>query len=196
MQRTNNKMSTKTMVLGAMLTALVVVFQFIGSTIRLGPFSISFVLIPIVIGAALCGPAIGAWLGCVFGIIVFVSGDAAWFLSLSIPGTIITVMAKGIACGLVAGIVYKLLKNKNKYLAAVSSAVICPIVNSGVFALGCLIFFYSGVSEAGVSLGYSSGLAYIFLGMIGANFIVEFLINVLLCPVVVMLINLYEKKKI
>lgn len=196
MQKTNGKINTRTLVLGAMLTALVVVFQFIGSAIKFGPFSISLVLIPIVIGAALCGPLVGAWLGYVFGVVVFISGDAAWFLTISIPGTIITVMLKGVACGAVAGLVYRLLKNKNKYLAGVASAIICPIVNTGVFVLGCLAFFYSDVSAAGAAQGYDSGLAFIFLGMIGLNFLVELIINAVLSPVVVMLIDLYERKKI
>ncbi len=184
------------MVLGAMLTALVIVFQLIGSVIKLGPFSVSLVLMPIVIGAAICGPLIGAWLGFVFGAVVLFSGDAAWFLSISIPGTIITVMAKGILCGLVAGLVYELLKKVNSYVAAVTSAVLCPIVNSGVFALGCLLFFYKSVAEAGIAEGYSSGLSYIFIGMIGGNFIFEMLLNIILCPVIVMLIDLVKRKKL
>jgi thiamine transporter ThiT len=58
MKRQN--ISIKQLTLGAMLTALVVVLQLVGSFIRFGPFSISLVLIPIVIGAATCGPYIGA----------------------------------------------------------------------------------------------------------------------------------------
>ena len=69
---------------------------------------ISLVLIPIVIGAATCGPKIGAWLGFVFGIFVLISGDAAAFLSVDIFGTIVTVLLKGTLCGLAAGYVYKL----------------------------------------------------------------------------------------
>ena len=96
------RMSTETMVLGAILTALVVVLQLLGSFVKLGMFSISLVLIPIVIGASVGGAKLGAWLGGVFGIVVLISGDAAPFMAISIPGTIITVMVKGIACGLVA----------------------------------------------------------------------------------------------
>lgn len=40
---------------GGLLAAIVVVLQFVGSAIRLGPFSISMVLILIVLGAALYG---------------------------------------------------------------------------------------------------------------------------------------------
>lgn len=102
------------MVFAAILTALVVILQFIGQTIRLGPFMISLVLMPIVIGAAVCGPKIGGWLGFVFGIFVLISGDAAAFLAVNVPGTVITVLLKGILCGLAAGIVYKALEEKNK----------------------------------------------------------------------------------
>ena len=46
------KMSTQTLVLGAVMTALVALLQYMGAFIKLGPFSITLVLIPIVIGAA------------------------------------------------------------------------------------------------------------------------------------------------
>ena len=85
LMNTTNKMSTKNLVLGAILTALVILLQFMGSFIKLGPFSISLVLIPIVIGAATCGTGVGAWLGFVFGIVVLISGDAAAFLAVNVP---------------------------------------------------------------------------------------------------------------
>ena len=47
----------------AIFTAIVIVLQLLGSFVRFGPFSISLVLIPIVVGAALYGPGAGAWLG-------------------------------------------------------------------------------------------------------------------------------------
>ena len=105
-----SEMSTVKMVFAAILTALVIILQFIGQTIRLGPFMISLVLIPIVIGAAVCGPKIGGWLGFVFGIFVLISGDAAAFLTVNVLGTVITVILKGMLFGLAAGIVYKALE--------------------------------------------------------------------------------------
>ncbi|MBQ7714736.1 MAG: ECF transporter S component, partial [Clostridia bacterium] len=47
----------------ALITAIVVVLQLIGAVIHFGPFSVSLVLVPIVIGAILYGPLAGAWLG-------------------------------------------------------------------------------------------------------------------------------------
>ena len=48
------KMSTKTMVTVALLTALVVVLQFVSMAIRTGTFSITLSLVPIDIGAVIC----------------------------------------------------------------------------------------------------------------------------------------------
>jgi uncharacterized membrane protein len=192
MQTTNKKgMSTKTMVLAAILTALVVVLQFIGQTIRLGPFMISLVLIPIVIGAATCGTKIGGWLGFVFGVFVLISGDAAAFLTVDAFGTIVTVLLKGTLCGLAAGYVYGLLEKKNRLLAVVLAAMVCPVVNTGVFLLGCVVFFMDTVTA------WANGgnvVAYMFLGLVGGNFLVEFGMNLLLSPAVVRLLDIAESK--
>ena len=109
--------NTKTMVLGAVLTALVVILQLLGAVIKLGPFSISLVLVPIVIGAATCGAYMGGWLGLTFGVTVLLSGDAALFLSVNALGTVATVLLKGALCGFAAGIAYKLLEKLNTTVA-------------------------------------------------------------------------------
>ena len=58
----------------ALLMALVIVLQFVGGMIPpVGGFSISLVLIPIVLGAAVYGPKAGALLGATFGVIVTIN---------------------------------------------------------------------------------------------------------------------------
>ncbi len=188
-------LSTEKLVLASVMTALVVILQFMGAFIRLGPFSVSLVLIPIVIGAATCGIAIGGWLGFVFGFVVLISGDAAAFMSVDLFGTIVTVLLKGILCGLAAGAAYKLLEKYNRYLAVIAAAVVCPIVNTGVFLLGCLLFFLDTVRVWGISEGYGSVAAYMFLGLVGGNFIFEFITNLILSPTVVKLLDIRLKKK-
>ena len=184
----NRRMSTGTLVLGAILTALVIILQCMGQFIRFGPFSISLVLIPIVIGAVTCGPMVGAWLGFVFGMVVLFT-DAGVFLAISVPGTIVTVMAKGIACGLTAGLVCRLAEKKSRYLAVVSAAVICPIVNTGIFLIGCLLFFFETVQGWGAAGGYGNTFAYMILGLVGANFLFEMASNIILSPVIVRILE-------
>ncbi len=191
--KSKNKMSTETLALGAILTALVIVLQVLGSFVHLGMFSISLVLIPIVIGAATCGAGMGAWLGFAFGVAVLLSGDAASFLAVDVLGTIVTVLVKGTACGFAAGLVYKLFEKFNRYAAVVVAAIVCPVVNTGVFLLGGLVFFLDTLKEWGTSFGYENVATYMFLGLVGGNFIFELVFNIVLSPIVVRLLNMRKK---
>lgn len=187
------RMSTETLVLGAILTALVIVLQLLGSFIRFGPFSVTLVLIPIVVGAAKCGTKIGAWLGFIFGVTVLLSGDAAAFLAVDVAGTIFTVLVKGTVCGLCAGLVYKALSNYNLYVAVIAAAIVCPVVNTGIFLIGGVLFFMETITEWGTALGFSNAAEYMFLGLVGGNFLFELAANIILSPVIVRLLNLKKK---
>ncbi len=195
----NNKrtsVQTKQLVLSAVLTAIVVILQLIAILTRavMPAFAINLVLIPIVIGASIGGVRTGAWLGFVSGVAILVSGDAAAFLAVDIAGTIITVLLKGTLSGVAAAFVYKLLEGKNKYLAVLMSAIACPVANTGIFILGCFTFFMDTVRAWGEGLGYENAFAYIFLGMIGINFIIEVALNLVLSPAVLRLLSIKEKK--
>lgn len=188
---------TKTMVGIGLFTAIVVVLQLLGGGIKVGSmFSISLVLVPIVVGAAVYGWQAGAWLGFAFGVAVLLSGDAAAFMAIDVPGTIATVLAKGAACGLCAGLVYKLVEKLGKLPAVIAAAVICPVVNTGIFLLGCKLFFYETVSQWGAGLGFANTAAYMFLGLAGVNFLVEVGANIVLAPVITRLIRLGKKETV
>lgn len=173
-----------------LFTAIVFVLQMLGAFIRFGPFSISLVLVPIVVGAALYGAIGGAWLGFVFGIAVIVSGDASAFLVVNPLGTVITVLSKGIAAGLCAGLVYKLAAKKNRYVAVAASAVVSPIANTGLFLIGCLVFFLPTITAWAGDSGFGADVGrYLIVGMVGANFLVELAINVVLSPVILRILR-------
>ncbi len=188
--KAKKRMSTETLVLAAVLTALVVILQFLGTFVRLGPFQCSLVLMPIVLGAALCGKKISAWLGFVFGMVVLLNGDAAAFLSVNAIGTVVTVLAKGTLCGLYAGVVYEALKEKNVYVAVFSAAVICPIVNTMVFLGGCYVFFFDTIKAWA---GAGDVMEYMILGLVGANFLFELITNIVLAPAILRILNLRKK---
>ena len=179
------------------LTAIVVALQILAIVMRpLFPlFTISLVLLPITIGAALIGVLAGGWLGLVFGAAVLVSGDAAWFMTINLPGAVLLVLVKGVLAGLAAGIVYKLLAGKSRTIAAVAAGLICPVVNTGIFIIGSYVFFLPDITKWGEGLGYTSGTASIFFGMVGLNFIVEVGINMVFIPVIVRLIQYAQGKR-
>lgn len=174
----------------ALLTAIVVVLQLVGGAIKVGTFSISLVLMPIVVGAALFGIWSGAWLGFVFGVMVMATGDAALFLAVNVPGTIITVLAKGILAGLAAGAVYKLLEKKNKYVATLLASIASPVVNTGVFLIGCAVFFLDTIKSWA---GDGPVFQYMIVGLVGVNFILELAINLVLNPVIVRIVDIGKK---
>ena len=196
MRTKRTTLQTERLVLAAILTAIVVILQVMAIVTRavLPVFAVNLVLIPIVIGAAVGGVRVGTWLGFVSGVAILISGDASAFLTIDIAGTLITVLAKGALSGLVAAFVYKAVEKKDRYLAVLSAAVVCPIVNTGVFVLGCLAFFMDTIRAWGDGLGYENAFAYIFLGVIGINFVIELILNVVLSPVAVRLLDIRDKK--
>ena len=189
------KTNTKKIAGTGILTAVVVVMQLLGSFIKFGPFSISLVLIPIVVGAALYGKAAGAWLGAAFGVAVLASGDASMFMAVNPAGTVITVMAKGLLAGLLAGLVYSLVEKKNKIVATIVAAIVCPVVNTGVFLAGCSLFFMDTLKEWAQGAGFGTSVAtYMIVGLVGLNFVFELVINIVLSPVIVKLVRLGKKE--
>ena len=195
MNATAKTFGPRQMALTAMLTAIVVVLQIVANFIQPVPgVSISLVLVPIVIGAALLGPLVGAWLGFVFSVTVLVSGGATAFFPISAAGTVITVLVKGTCAGYLAGLVYKALESRNQYLAVFLAALVCPTVNTGLFLIGCRLFFWPTISEWGKAVGFENPVAYAFLGLAGINYLVEVAINIVLAPVILRLVNLGKKR--
>ena len=194
MKPTTNSIAVKKLTYVALLTALVFVLQFFFSGFRLGTFTVSVVLVPIVLGAALAGPLAGLWLGLVFGVAVLASGDAALFYGFNAFGTIVTVLSKGALAGLVTGLVYRALARVNRTLSSAVSAVVCPIVNTGVFLIGCRVFFWDLLGQWAQE-GYGNNVvAYAFLGLVGANFLFEVGFNLILAPVILRILDMQSKK--
>lgn len=180
------KWDTRTMVLGAVLTALVIAFQYLSMAIRFGTFSITLSLTPIVIGAVLCGTGMGAWLGLVFGVTVLLTGDAAPFWAVNPAGTLITVLVKGMAAGVVPALLFKALK-KRETLATAIAAIVSPIANTGVFVLGCAIFFVPALKE------WYGNVTTFLVTIFSFNFVIEMGLNIILAPVVVRILNIRKK---
>ena len=169
-------------VLGVM-TAIVVVLQLLSSVIHFGPFSITLALTPIIVGGALYGMWGGCWLGFAMGLTVLLSGDAAAFLTVNAPATIVIVLLKSAAAGLVASIVYKALEKKNMYPAVICAGITAPVVNTGIFFIGCLLFFMDTIASWS---GDTPALEFII-------FVVELVVNLALSTVTVTIIG-YAKK--
>lgn len=169
-----------------LLMALVVVMQIISASIPpVGGFTISLVLIPIVLGGAVYGPSAGALLGATFGVIVFINcvtgadPGGAMVLQASPVLCFLVVMGKGILAGWLSALAYLSLKSKNSYFAMLVAAVVCPVVNTGTFII-CMLTFFMEVLTA-----WANGLpvvGYILTGLVLANFVPELIINCVFSP--------------
>ena len=182
----------------ALLMALVIVLQFLGGILTTASgFSISLVLIPIVLGAAVFGPSAGAILGGTFGVIVFINcvtgtdlGGAMVFQANPIL-CFLVVMGKGILAGMAAGGVYRLLRDKSKYIAMLCAAIVCPVVNTGIF-IACMLTIFREVLSAWAEGG--DLVAYILTGLVVANFVPELIINVVFSPASARILQIVNKK--
>ena len=183
----------------AFLTALVIVLQLLCTVIKFGPFSITLALTPIIIGAAIYGPAVGAFLGFIFSAVVYITGligmDGGFILMMmdySALGTTLLCLLKGTAAGFVAGICFRALSRAPKTLNAIVTSAVTPIVNTGLFALGMMTIFYGFLSNN--ATGGQNPIGMLFLAWIGINFIVEFVVNIALATVLTHVVDYFGKK--
>ena len=191
------------------LLALVIVLQVVGTFIKIGPLPISLVLIPIVVGAFILGIKEGALLGLAFGVVTTVMGIngtdpfSHYLFQQNAVAFIGICLVKATAAGLVAAVVYKALngafKNRFKTLSTVLASVTAPIVNTGIFVVGMLLFYFNDMSPDNAFFGggfatMSGPVEVVFLGLAGFNFVGEFLVNLIISPALVRIIDTVKKK--
>ncbi|MBR4071831.1 MAG: hypothetical protein IKK26_04695 [Clostridia bacterium] len=177
----------------AMIIAIMVVLQIFGAAlVRVAITVPALVLIPLYIGSAAFGKKYGAILGGVFGVITLLLGVTGFDaytngLFLYKPlATAVICLGKGIMAGFLSAVVYealmKLFKNK-LFPAALISAAVTPVVNTGLYVLGVYVFFkeYSGFA-ADSTFFYVIGAVFM---MIIVNFLVEVAMNAICCPILV-----------
>lgn len=171
----------------SILAALIVVLQLMSYGIKIGAFNLSLVLIPLVVGGVLFGARSGAVLGFIFGVVVViccitgmdVGGNILWNVNPWL--TALVCLFKGTAAGFTGGAVAQILRKENKpFLGVLAAAIVVPIVNTGWFVLGMWFLFRDTLTAWA---GGQEVVSYIFLGLIGVNFLVEFAINLVLSPV-------------
>ncbi len=181
----------------ALLAALIVVLQLYVVIPLPGGLTLSLVLVPIVVGAAVLGPAAGAILGGVFGAVVtvLVMMNRAGVLSAMMWAyspvvTVLVCLLKGVAAGWCAGLVARLFK-KRQTAGVLVAAAIAPLVNTGIFVVGLLTVFRPVLLEFAASLGMAgvSALYFAVVGIVGLNFVIEFAANLLLSPSVTLAVR-------
>jgi uncharacterized membrane protein len=93
-----------------------------------------------------------------------------------------------VAGGILVGMHF-LFKNENS--AAYIASVLAPICNTGIFVAGMLLFFRDLLSQWS---GGTNVAIYALTGLVGVNFIIEFLVAVVLTPALVAIANFAKKR--
>lgn len=171
---------TKTLKLAqlALLVAVVLVMSYtpLGYFRTLG-LEISFLMIPVTIGAIILGPVEGAILGLVFGLTSFgtcfgASAFGATLLAINPVFTFISCVVTRVLAGFLPGVIFKVAK-KFKFGYEIAS-VAGPVLNT-VFFMGALVlFFYNTefIQSIAASLGAANPFAFV-LAFVGLQGVVE-----------------------
>lgn len=185
----NNK--TKKMAGIAIVIAVEIVLGFISNYVTIGTVSINLGLIAIIIGACIFGPIVGFALGLVNGAICLVApATLAYFVPVSLWATILVCLLKTGLAGLVSGLVFKAIKNKNELASTIVASIVVPVINTALFIVGAYAFFLEI---------YSSFLTII-SAVITANFLIELVFTIIMSGAIYRIIKVvgkrYKKKEV
>jgi len=181
----------------AVLVAIVIVLQVFATAanaVTPGTIPVALVLPPIIVGAAMYGIKAGMVLGFFFGLIVLGSGifgvapTSAMMWGVSPLIMAVGTLGRGLAVGFTAGILTRLPRT---YLGVIAAAIAVPLVNTSIFAIVFFLFLEVLVEEgAGQTL-----LQYASAFIIGINFLMELIFNIVLAPALVRVIEVVKRRR-
>ena len=182
----NNRKLIGKMTGTAILAALIFIFQIIGNYVSIAGISINLALIPIAIGAILYGPWSGLLLGAINGVCVL--PGSALFFGISPFFTVLCCILKTGLAGFISGWVFKLFRGKGLIPGMFVCSLLVPVINTGIFSLFALTIFRSGLEEF-FGVESSQFVSFLFLAVIGINFIFEVVSIIILSPSFVMILK-------
>jgi uncharacterized membrane protein len=192
--------NAKNVSLLGILIALVIVLQLFASAIPMFEVTINFSLIPIALAGILLGWFGGAIVGLTCGLVVFITmavlgGEPSTAFFFQTQPAILTAMCvlKTTVAGIVSGLVFKVLKNKNTHLATIISALIIPIVNTGIYMLGIVLMKESAAQFMGLNTSSAGVVFSVVFGLIWLNFVLEIAITAIFTPAVYRVLKVIGK---
>ena len=170
MERATEK--TRRLVQMAILIAIMLILAFTPlGYLKVGAIEITFMTIPVVVGAIILGPVSGAILGGVFGLTSFIqcfglSGFGAALLSINPVFTFLVCMAPRILMGYLAGVIFKALhrNGKTKWMSFAAASLSGAVLNT-IFFVGLMMLLF-GRSDYILSLRGGLGLWSFLVGFV------------------------------
>lgn len=185
MKRTNTRTRDLTRV--ALLIAIELAMKIIGlGSVPVGPLYMSFLTLPIAVGAIAMGPGVGALLGGVFGAVSFydaITGGSAMTSALfqvSPVHTFILCVGMRVLMGAGVGLIFRLLKklDRSHSWSYLVSAMCAPGLNTLLFMGYIVLAFYncSYVQNLVSAKGAADPLMFVVL-LVGVQGVAEFIVS-------------------
>lgn len=170
----------------ALFIAIELVMKALGlGAVRVGALNMSFLMVPVAVGAILLGPTAGAIMGLAFGLSSFwdavsgVGGLTSAFFPISPIGTFLLCAGTRTLMGFCVGMIFKLLRkidktNAVRYFVASYSA---PFLNTLFFMGYIVLFFYNTprIQDLVTSLNAPNPVMFVIL-LVGIQGLVEQLV--------------------
>lgn len=193
------KITTKTITGTALLTAVELILIVITNYVSIGPVNINLALVPIAVAGMVFGPLSGLFIGLVNGLVTILSPSTqAIFMSIAPFGTVLICLLKTGLAGFLCGLIFLPFKSSNsskkRVLGSILASISVPIINTGIFTIGCYSFFSPWLEEVTNASQYDNSFVVLIMVILGINFIFEFSISLLLSPSINMLVNYYQRK--
>jgi len=177
MKNTNTKL--RYFVELAMLLAIILLMSFTPlGYLKVGVIEITFIVIPVAVGAIVLGPGAGAVLGGFFGLTSFIqcfgtSAFGAMLFSINPIFTFILCVIPRVLMGWLAGLIFKALKRSEKpgLVPYVVASLSCALLNT-VFFVGTLMLLF-GQTEYIQSIRAGAGFLAFVAAFVGLNGLVE-----------------------
>lgn len=192
---------TKTLMLtqNAVLASIVVLMAFtpIGY-LRIGAVEMTFIMIPVAVGAITLGKKSGAFLGLVFGVSSFIqcfgmSPFGAALLQINPIFTFIMCIVPRVLMGYLCGVIYKLLAKAKKGIAVIIASFSAPVINTILFIASLMIFFGKTDFIMGMRAGTENLMAFL-IAFVGLNGVMEIVTTTLIAPPVALAVEKAVRK--
>ena len=197
--KATRKAKTLFLVQNAVLASIVVLMAFtpIGY-LRIGAVEMTFIMIPVAVGAITLGEKSGAFLGLVFGVSSFIqcfgmSPFGAALLSINPLFTFIMCLVPRILMGYLCGAIYKVLAKTKKGIAVIVASFSAPVLNTVFFIASLMIFFGKTDFIMGMRAGTENLMAFL-IAFVGLNGVMEIVTTTLIAPPVAVAVKKAVKK--
>lgn len=198
-----NKQNVRYLTQLALLVAITLVLAYTPlGQLKTPLLNVSFLTVPVAIGAMVLGPAAGAVLGLTFGLTSFAetftnAGMKAVLFSLNPVACFVTVVVARVLCGWLCGLVFKGLHKvlKGNPVSYVVGALSCPFFNT-LFFMGFIMLFYYNtdyIQGKCADLGVSNPFSLV-IAMVGVQGTIELVVCGVLASIVAKAVNHYLKK--